>query len=64
MCHLTKDTSIRAGNTFNVHIRTIDIPFFINAKLSVRSHILSCNLSICKQFLKPLVICNKTTLTM
>ena len=62
--HLTKDTSIRTGNALNVHIRTIDIPLLIDTKLSIRSYILCCNLSVCKQFLQPFFICNETSFTM
>ena len=63
MCHLTKHTAIRTCNTFNCAIRAIDVPFFVHRYISVKVTVLCCNLSVCKELVKPFFTCNKTSLS-
>ena len=62
--HLTKDTSIRACDTFDCTVRSVHVPLFVHADISFRITILCCHLSVSEQLIKPLFACNKSSFTM
>ena len=51
MCHLAQDSSIRAGDAFNGHIRAVRVSELIHGRVAVLVHILGRNLAICCQLL-------------
>ena len=64
MSHLTENPSIRTCNTLDSHVRTIDIPLFIHRRIACLVDVAGCHLTVCKEFLQPLLVCYKTTFTM
>ena len=64
MCHLTKHSSVRACDSLDRAVRSIDIPLFIHGNTALRITILGCYLSICKEFCKPFLVSDKTSLSM
>ena len=64
MCHLTKHSSVRACDSLDRAVRSIDIPLFIHGNIALRVTILGCYLSICKEFCKPFLVSDKTSLSM
>ena len=53
MGHLSEDTSVRTGDSLDRAIRTVDVPFFIHADISLRIAVLCRHLAIFKQTFDP-----------
>ena len=62
MSHLSKYSTIRAGNTLDRHIRSIDIPLFIHSRHACFIDILCCDLSVCEKLIKPFLRSYKSSL--
>jgi hypothetical protein len=62
--HLSKYTTIRACDSFDSCVGTVDVPFFIHGYVSVQITVLGCYLTVCKEFIDPLFVCHETTLSM
>ena len=63
MCHLTKDTAVRAGDTLDSAVGTVDIPVLVVGQVSVDIAVAGCNLAVCHQLVDPLFRCYETSLS-
>lgn len=51
MSHLAQDTSIRAGNALDSHIRAVRVPELFHGSVSVFIYVLGSDLAVCCQLL-------------
>ena len=63
MSHLTKDTAIRACDTFDCHVGTVWIPVFVHGHIALIVYILGRYLAICDQAVEPCFVCYETSFT-
>ena len=61
--HLTKDTAIRACDTFDCHVGTVWIPVFVHGHIALIVYILGRYLAICDQAVEPCFVCYETSFT-
>ena len=64
VCHLSEYTAIRACDSFDGCVGTVDVSFFIHGYVAVQITVLGCYLSVGEEFVDPLFACYETTFSM